>query len=1095
MTMKSESEDKKNLFILKGFSEEQTSGVNSESHLLNFIKYDNFFEMLNEIEKLKGNLSILTKIIHFVEDKQLSFVWITYEEYVALNKNEMGSFFNYFDKKIVNNNLYYNEYPVTIPIPDIANIYKYGFLDDDDALTDDQEKILEKITSIYGKIDFNSSTKKYYVTYENMSEDISTIDFYGTNVLLSEVSSISDELENVFSLNDSEDQILSLIYKVLNNKVNGNVYVLFDVDDNYHQYKKRISILNNLNDNIQIKLSKRIQQRKELKHEKDYLKILKEYWNFEKFRDLKMYENPKENKKTTDVSQAQIIDDIVEQSEIGLANRQPRDIFITASTGAGKSVMFQLPAFYLSEKYPDENPLTIVIQPLIGLMNDQVKNLKEKGVKSVETVNSNIDPIKKAEIIDKVQNGQTNILFISTETLQNKSDIKMLIGDRKIGLFIVDEAHTVTTWGKTFRADYWYMGLYLTKLRKQYKFPIVTFTATAIYGGPDDMYRETVDSLNLIEPIKYIGYTKRNDIFMVIDHKGKKGPNEYLMTKQKDLLMRLKNFVKKNKKTLVYFPTVKSLNSAFNFLESNDSRLAALTRKYYGPMNPADKDITFKDFKSGKALVVLATKAFGMGIDIPDIDNVYHYSPTGDVVDYVQEIGRAARAKDIKGFAGMLFLDNDMNSIKQLHGMSAVRKFQIVDVMKKIVSLYKANHYNRNLVISADDFKYVLQLSDYDDLDNKIKIILLMIEKDFEQSHLGYAPFVARPKPVFGNELVFLNNDSSNESLSTSTYGKYLNQKYEFSGNGYKAVYDFDLEGVWKDKFQKKNISYPYFKKMVFDNDETLNSGFRKFIKNNLTFATGIDIDFNKSFADVREDYRQILRIYRNFARKYSVEQRLFKAEDLAVFLRAELKTSNNINISASSLFGISSALINASLQITKTKCFEAKKGKQTGYYSIKNSYIQIFDAFDDSLRRIFEGTLRGFSNDSIHIYYRRDMDRRSSQSKLSEDIAVLGIGESFDDLTYEIKNGNNPEIYLRINSIQSLQKAISNPERYHNELLSEVQRKYYRNVAFLTYLFTHEVEGKGSEKVRNYTKWFWDRIEDYFLGKIPEEVLKELDK
>ena len=108
----------------------------------------------------------------------------------------------------------------------------------------------------------------------------------------------------------------------------------------------------------------------------------------------------------------------------------------------------------------------------------------------------------KTLIIRKIKDKEISILYISPETLLSRSDIENLIGDREIGLFVIDEAHIVTTWGKSFRADYWYLGTYLQKLRKNKQFPIATFTATAIYGGPEDMYLETKGSLNLINPMQ-----------------------------------------------------------------------------------------------------------------------------------------------------------------------------------------------------------------------------------------------------------------------------------------------------------------------------------------------------------------------------------------------------------------------------------------------------------------------------------------------------------------------------------------------------------------------------------------------------------------
>ncbi|HBQ95959.1 MAG: hypothetical protein M1493_06085 [Firmicutes bacterium] len=105
-------------------------------------------------------------------------------------------------------------------------------------------------------------------------------------------------------------------------------------------------------------------------------------------------------------------------------------------------------------------------------------------------------------------------MYISSETLLSRSDITQLIGERRVGLFIVDEAHIFTIWGKACRSDYWYLGTYLKWLRKSMAFPVAIFTATAIYGGIEDMYAQTRDSLNFIDPISYFGYVRRENLEM-----------------------------------------------------------------------------------------------------------------------------------------------------------------------------------------------------------------------------------------------------------------------------------------------------------------------------------------------------------------------------------------------------------------------------------------------------------------------------------------------------------------------------------------------------------------------------------------------------
>lgn len=1093
---------KKPLFILRGFNENQLRTLNLENHLVDNNLNVDLMTLLDDLAVPNQGMNMFRKALAVFDNPVLEFAWLTAEEYLAVNSDSLNAF---FECVVVNNNLYHKMFPIMYPIEGIQDIYQYGYLNDEDILDKAQLATLAKIDQVYGQINFNATDNQYYVTYNDNFDGMNTLDFYQIDTQLPFNPVISGDTPTV-KIFDSEESVLAATYTLLGEPAVTNLSMgiaTSEVLEN-DNFVARIKILIGLfaKQDTKLNVTILVRPKREIANEAEYLKLLKKQWEYDEFRNLKMYVDPAKGNKTTEISQIEIIDDIVQQAEIGLSGKQPRDIFITASTGAGKSVMFQLPAFYLSQKYPDIKPLTIVIQPLIGLMNDQVQSLHEKGVTSVETINSNIDPLKKQEIIEKIHNGDIDILFISTETLQNRSDIKQLIGDRQIGLFIVDEAHTVTTWGKTFRADYWYMGLYLTKLRKEYKFPIVTFTATAIIGGPLNMYIETVESLNLIEPIKYVGYVKRDDIFLNIEHKSditSTNKNEYIKNKLNDLTTKISNFVDMGQKTLVYFPTVKELNTAFQKIQSTDPALADKIRKYYGPMNPAEKDITFNDFKDGTALVVFATKAFGMGIDIPDINNVYHYAPTGDVVDYIQEIGRVARDEKMSGMAGLLYLNNDLNMIKMLHGMSAVRKDQILSVMRKIVSMYHANGDNRNMVVSADDFQYVLQLSEKDDLDNKIKIILLMIEKDFEQGPLGYPPFVARPKPMFGNELVFIRSSRDvNQVLNDPRYGHYIKKIFDLQANekgGYSAVYEFNMERLWREKFQSEsNLSYPMLKAQIFTNDPKLDIGLRHFLDENIVFATGVDIKFSHTFSDARLRYKEVIDAFRAFLRNHAVGQNYFKLEDITSSFKRALNIRNTSEVS-----GLANAILNGSLQIAKennNRFITALTGVQTGSYKVNNQYNQLLELLEQSLKRIFSGINRAVTQDHIHIFYLREYNNgaKTSQSKLAIDLAVLGIGEATTELTYEIKNGNNPQIYLRVNGLYGLEKALNNPDRYRNKLLEKVQGKHHYNVEFLKYLFTHQVTGKTfEEQVGKYTNWFWQEVEQFFLGNIPNSVQEAL--
>lgn len=410
----------------------------------------------------------------------------------------------------------------------------------------------------------------------------------------------------------------------------------------------------------------------ECSHRDEYNEILNRFWGYPSFRSLPVYDMAaleRGEKVVKQVSQENIIANLVDEVENCGDGKDFRDVFVTAPTGAGKSVMFQVPAIYLAEKY---NLLTIVVSPLIGLMNDQVKNLELKNYVFAKTINSDISPIIKQDIIEKVSEGQYHILYLSPETLLSRSDVEQLIGDRTIGMIVIDEAHIVTTWGKQFRPDYWYLGDHIRKLRKQQlkakgrSFVIGTFTATAIYHGLEDMYTETINSLHMLNPITYLGYVKRGDIDIVINRPQKpKGVRaEYELDKFEQIETILHRALITNKKTLIYFPTVALIERCYEYFKSK--RKVEHIAVYHGSLSKDAKQENYEKFLAKEKLVMFATKAFGMGIDINDIELVVHFAPTGNVCDYVQEIGRAARREDLRGEALYYYNPRDFKHINRL---------------------------------------------------------------------------------------------------------------------------------------------------------------------------------------------------------------------------------------------------------------------------------------------------------------------------------------------------------------------------------------------------------------------------------------------
>lgn len=806
-------------------------------------------------------------------------------------------------------------------------------------------------------------------------------------------------------------------------------------------------------------------------HRDDYADILKKYWGYPSFRELSVYDmNSLERgeKVVKQVSQERIISNIVEEVENCGEGKDFRDVFVTAPTGAGKSVMFQVPAIYLAEK---QDLLTIVISPLIGLMNDQVKNLELKNYAAAKTINSDISPIIKQDIIEKVSEGQYHILYISPETLLSRSDVEQLIGDRTIGMIVVDEAHIVTTWGKQFRPDYWYLGDHIRKLRKKQlnnkgrSFVIATFTATAIYHGLEDMYTETINSLHMLNPITYLGYVKRGDIDIDIrcSQKQKGARAEYELDKFTQIEEILKRAIITNKKTLIYFPTVALIDRCYEFLRSK--REIGQVAIYHGSLSKDAKQENYEKFLAKEKLVMLATKAFGMGIDINDIEIVAHFAPTGNVCDYVQEIGRAARRDDLRGEALYNYNSRDFKHINRLHGLSTIQKYQLIKVIEKVDELYqrsmqagKRRDYTKRrnaMLLDAENFSYIFgsPISDEDNNVNKVKTALLLIQKDFE-SKIGFSPITVRPIPMFSVGFFQIDPDVQNRLLR-----RYPDSVEEIEHD--KHICKVFLSTIWSKDY--KSQSFPKFKFLLYSKDHENLDFVGKYPMNP---ALCVTVTFNNDHSSV---FKNIWDAMRGF-----IGQKVISSEHTAISEIVDaISTSCNINkykaqticevvIASMDSYRKNFARTTTPIALEKT----TTDGKTKYQFNVAvNSYFQWVEA-----------GLRKIENDTINsqLFLINDNGRNTKEAGV-----VLGILESMGVLSFEMIGGANSQLYIYINQIQALKNILNAPYHYNNRLLEAVAERHLISVKMLTYLY----EGDFSNVER------WNLLEDYFLGVIPEKV------
>jgi ATP-dependent DNA helicase RecQ len=349
-----------------------------------------------------------------------------------------------------------------------------------------------------------------------------------------------------------------------------------------------------------------------------------------------------------------------------------RSFLAVFPTGGGKSLTFQLPALLKGEAC---RSLTVVISPLQSLMKDQVDSLKDRHERTdAAAINGLLSPLERAEAVKKVENGAANILYISPESLRSNTILR-LMENRVIERFVIDEAHCFSSWGQDFRPDYQYIGEFLKQLPNTKDIPVSCFTATAKPQVVEDIKNYFKEKLGLdLEVFKTA--PKRKNLSYGVYYAS--GPEEKF-----SLLLDL--LEQDDKPRIVYTTRVKRSEELAERLRERGFRVAA----YNGRMNP-DAKINIQDrFMSGDIEVIVATSAFGMGIDKDDVSMVIHYDIADSLENYIQEAGRAGRDKHIEANCCILFDDNDLMAHFSLLNVTRLNKKEIYQVWQGIKKIRK----------------------------------------------------------------------------------------------------------------------------------------------------------------------------------------------------------------------------------------------------------------------------------------------------------------------------------------------------------------------------------------------------------------------
>ena len=316
-------------------------------------------------------------------------------------------------------------------------------------------------------------------------------------------------------------------------------------------------------------------------------------------------------------------------------------------TGGGKSITFQLPALMAGEA---SHGLTVVISPLQSLMKDQVDNLDAKGLTSAVTINGLLNPIERAEAFRRVADGSVNILYISPEQLRSKT-VESVLLRRNVVRFVIDEAHCFSAWGHDFRVDYLYIGDFLRKFQESKllprPIPVSCFTATAKQKVISDIRDYFRGKTGIELGIFATNATRENLHYSVLhcETDADKYSALRLLIEQKDC------------PTIVYVARTKRTREIAGKL--TDDGFPALP--FNGKMDPAEKIENQEAFIRNDVRIIVATSAFGMGVDKKDVKLVVHFNISDSLENYVQEAGRAGRDPSLRAECYVLFCDDDLD--------------------------------------------------------------------------------------------------------------------------------------------------------------------------------------------------------------------------------------------------------------------------------------------------------------------------------------------------------------------------------------------------------------------------------------------------
>ena len=357
------------------------------------------------------------------------------------------------------------------------------------------------------------------------------------------------------------------------------------------------------------------------------------------------------------------------QHDIVLAGMRGESVLAVLATGGGKSICYQLPAL---NRYHRNGSLTVIISPLQSLMKDQVDGLLARNVQCAAALNGLLTMPERADVLEKIQMGDVGMLLVSPEQFRNTA-FRKAIANRQIGAWIFDEAHCLSKWGNDFRPDYLYAARFIREFSGAGTLaPIGCFTATAKQDVLDDIRKHFLDELG-VRFAAFIGTPERPNLHFEVFpvSAGEKFARAHALLAE-ELGDRAGGAV-------VFVASRRKAEELADFLIGQNWTC----KHFHAGLQPHEKKDIQDDFIGGELRVIVATNAFGMGVDKPDVRLVIHADIPGSLENYLQEAGRAGRDQD-DARCVLLYDPQDIETQFGLGERSRLSYKDIQQILKKL---------------------------------------------------------------------------------------------------------------------------------------------------------------------------------------------------------------------------------------------------------------------------------------------------------------------------------------------------------------------------------------------------------------------------